>query len=956
MEENPGDNSPHGGPKGIGPESPSPEAGQNDSNSLDKNKNPQSSSTFSKTRALTKTSVASPNVDSKDSKSKIEPKSTRSMVKTNPVPPSTPKAGKTGVEGKVTPRSESTPIPKARKPTEIEEEMDDKTQMMHYEDDLESVFLSIAESDREESDHDSQEDSKESQSDHQSAIEKNKLLKEIFESLKLKREQAAIHEQEARLAFEKNSEKVARLKSLATTHIITQKRKAKELAAQEELLNSVYERVKRLKTETETRFIVDGEELDPTSLVDKLPEEEDSISIKDEYSQQGGARAVDESTTRTGRVAVTPQQAPTTLPTFDRPGSSSTNATGDVETNPGHVGYIHMTRRERALFVKERDEKRRQERRERNADRSVYSQSPDTDEERRTHLDANTISRNAARELRKELSHLVVNGVEIKTFDRDKVPITTLLLSIKHLFEGYSEDMSSKKFLQEISVRLFSQLDQVWITHFLDTHEDPSWEEIEREFIQFFRATDSGMSSATKYATMVKKPLWEESVQDWFAKNQTYSSTMRQINPAFASDNMYMAMSTQILNGKALDRSGSLERLSQIFIEEWLGGRANEMLPKLYLAEMTWLTANPKPLPKAKVATTGGWDDIAVWPESGSTQEPQNEARDSRDRTRVNESSARDNYRGEHRKEGRQRPFCDFCKRPGHHVDGCWNKDPSKRPKSWGKRPIDNDRSVEKVHTDAAVAHSFGISSKDEIADQYKVDQCDIHRVDPVVIIWDSGSQVNWLSKQAVNDWKSVEKFCKPTTIRIYTVDEVHTGSKPIGILKLPIVWAGAKMDLTFVVMNDSSKKVIFGAPVLKNFIKGICLETMSMTTWAGHKVPFSEMDEKTPIPRVCSILRGAEVKWRVVGSSIALPDAPSTITLEPEVEALDYLPERILFDTKLVKPLGDKGVIVDMNTLSTKQGTLVVSVSSASAFAKELTEGMSLLTSTIKPGNLTSA
>jgi hypothetical protein len=30
--------------------------------------------------------------------------------------------------------------------------------------------------------------------------------------------------------------------------------------------------------------------------------------------------------------------------------------------------------------------------------------------------------------------------------------------------------------------------------------------------------------------------------------------------------------------------------------------------------------------------------------------------------------------------------------------------------------------------------------------------------------------------------------------------------------------------------------------------------------------------------------------------------------------------------------------------------------VSSASAFAKELTEGMSLLTSTIKPGNLTSA
>ena len=179
--------------------------------------------------------------------------------------------------------------------------------------------------------------------------------------------------------------------------------------------------------------------------------------------------------------------------------------------------------------------------------------------------------------------------------------------------------------------------------------------------------------------------------------------------------------------------------------------------------------------------------------------------------------------------------------------------------------------------------------------------------VEPEVIIWDSGSQVNWLSKQSVMDWKSIEALCKPTTIRIYTVDKVHTGPKPIGTIKMLINWAGAKMDLTFVVMNDPSKKVIFGAPVLKNHIKGICLETMSMSTWAGHTVPFSEMDGKTFIPRVCSVIRGAEVKWRVVGGSIALPDAPSTITLEPEVEALDYLPERVLFDTKLVKPLGDK-------------------------------------------------
>ena len=62
---------------------------------------------------------------------------------------------------------------------------------------------------------------------------------------------------------------------------------------------------------------------------------------------------------------------------------------------------------------------------------------------------------------------------------------------------------------------------------------------------------------------------------------------MRQINPAFLADNMYMTMSTQLLNGKALDKTGSLERLSQVYIEERLGGHTNTMLPKLYLAEMT---------------------------------------------------------------------------------------------------------------------------------------------------------------------------------------------------------------------------------------------------------------------------------------------------------------------------------------------------------------------------------
>ncbi len=155
----------------------------------------------------------------------------------------------------------------------------------------------------------------------------------------------------------------------------------------------------------------------------------------------------------------------------------------------------------------------------------------------------------------------------------------------------------------------------------------------------------------------------------------------------------------------------------------------------------------------------------------------------------------------------------------------------------------------DKAKTEAVKAVSMSITSRDEMADQYKVDKCTLPGISPEVIIWDSGSQVNWLSKQAINDWKSMEGKCRPTSIRIYTVDEVHTGSKPLGIVTITIKWAQASMTLSFVVMNDTTKKVIFGAPVIKNHIESISLSKMSMKTWSGHEVPFSELDYETIVP-----------------------------------------------------------------------------------------------------------
>ncbi len=90
------------------------------------------------------------------------------------------------------------------------------TQSLHFGDDLESDKESDSES------------KTETQEEPKSLQKANVLLKEKMESLKLQREQAALREQDAVSAFEKNSLEMARLKNLAKTH--NQKRKARELS------------------------------------------------------------------------------------------------------------------------------------------------------------------------------------------------------------------------------------------------------------------------------------------------------------------------------------------------------------------------------------------------------------------------------------------------------------------------------------------------------------------------------------------------------------------------------------------------------------------------------------------------------------------------------------------------------------------------------------------------------
>ncbi len=143
------------------------------------------------------------------------------------------------------------------------------TQLLDFGDDLESDN---------DSDTESKTEVQEEPKSLQRAVNASLLLKEKMEALKLQREQAALREQEAIAAFEKNSLEMARLKNLAKVHLINQKRKARELSEQEEILAAATEKVKRINMEVENPFTVDGEELDPLSLVEDFNEAENVVN------------------------------------------------------------------------------------------------------------------------------------------------------------------------------------------------------------------------------------------------------------------------------------------------------------------------------------------------------------------------------------------------------------------------------------------------------------------------------------------------------------------------------------------------------------------------------------------------------------------------------------------------------------------------------------------------------
>ena len=241
----------------------------------------------------------------------------------------------------------------------------------------------------------------------------------------------------------------------------------------------IAEIVKRLKAEAEAQFTVDGVIIDPNQLIVE--------SIEDSEISTPNLRPINTGTGPT--VNNSTRDRIVNRDSTDSPARQTDNPSQGFATGANKETTKRGRAREKDL-VRERDEKRRQERRERNRDHSVCSASPDSADERFVNEDARTRLRKATRDLRRDLREITVNGKEVKCFDRREIPITSLLATVKRLFTQYNDDIDSNAFLLELGFALFNQLDMVWINKFIKEHPDSEWTEIEQGFIQAFRSPD----------------------------------------------------------------------------------------------------------------------------------------------------------------------------------------------------------------------------------------------------------------------------------------------------------------------------------------------------------------------------------------------------------------------------------------------------------------------------------
>jgi len=156
------------------------------------------------------------------------------------------------------------------------------------------------------------------------------------------------------------------------------------------------------------------------------------------------------------------------------------------------------------------------------------------------------------------------------------VPISALLRRLKVLWDKYAELMGESEFLLEMANKLFNQNDYQWVSMFLiNSQNDLIWNAVQVAFTQVFQNRDSGTAAAAKYGAMVKKPLSEESIHDWVAINDRLVGRLKAINPKLAPSTPYPAMLSQLQLGSKLDSSGSLNRIRDVFLEEFNTGDMN---------------------------------------------------------------------------------------------------------------------------------------------------------------------------------------------------------------------------------------------------------------------------------------------------------------------------------------------------------------------------------------------
>ena len=472
------------------------------------------------------------------------------------------------------------------------------------------------------------------------------------------------------------------------------------------------------------------------------------------------------------------------------------------------------------------------------------------------------------------------------------------------------------------------------------------WKEFEAACIKQFQNVAEYSTIRAALATGVKKPLLEESVQQWAGSVKSSISTYKACAPDKAAPDLGDVLEDQLTRGAQFDGE-----VSTLYME--------------------WSRQGPVPV-DAKLDALLKVEEALRTVSRAQTKSKQDS---SRDKSKVAAVSTTDGGKssGWEVEEKRRDDRRFYSDRQGERPRGDRDRDNRGRDNRGFSGSSERWKNVkcfkcgDTGHIQAlcpkANVHSLSVSGSEGDPSvwkpQYLCKDARVVGADVSECIWDAGAEVNWLSKQAIvkaGRWHGdVEHSLRPTTMRTYHVEGM-TKSQPLGIFDTFLVWGEATLNVSFIVIDDPSCKALVGIPVTEDHVEHFHKRERTMEVEGGKMVSF-EPASRDNRWNVAEVKIGAAVKWVVDEYSIARVGEVTTIFVKPAYDARDVVKhEGMLFDSAKLKVSHKSKLRVGAVRAEPGSGGFAVDVSAETGFPLELAEDTVIFTSSFEPNEVKKA